>query len=280
MHFGEPLPRPSPETGHLEHGVETEDPPGTNNPLEGRGRDESSSSRALVSTFAGESLPRPFTESEDSEHGVETKVSPPYERVVDNIPGTSVGLRTPVSSEPPPVQLGSRLSGKPTQLMGNSSAVLVEDGDFNRGSMWLDATPTKDSTADKGKMTVVHDGGQGTDVVATVGTTTHAYDAGLRQMPVSSLPSNDRLSRRSSAGGVDVVEAVVEAAHCLASNSAIPGVCEAARLISILVKLVTDYRDCTSEVEWRVKRCRSIIFTLERAGEVLGKVRWLTIPAQ
>lgn len=71
----------------------------------------------------------------------------------------------------------------------------------------------------------------------------------------------------------------MEAGHHLASHSAIPGLCEAARLVSILVKLVTDYQDGTRDVEWRVKRCRSIITVLERAGAVLGKVsRERTIP--
>ena len=245
-------------------------PPGTSNSPE-RNAGFGSSTRARGSTSVGESLPRPFPKNGDLEHGLETEVLPPYERDVANMPGTRVGSSIPVSSEPPPVETGKSKTSAPTQRKGARGAVLVEDRDLHDGLMTT--TTTKDSTAHTGNTSLVHGGGHGADVVAAVGAIAHADDAGLRQTPVSSLPSKDRPNRRYSADALDVVEAVVEAGHQLASNSAIPGICEAARLVSILVRLVTDYRDGSSEVEWRVKRCRSIIFMLERAGEVLAKVR-------
>lgn len=246
-------------------------PPGTSNSSEGS--DSSSSMRALGSTSAGEALPRPFHKNGDLEHGLEAEAPPPYEGAVANIPGARVDSRTPAYLEPPPVETGKSRISAPTQGKANRGALLSEDGDFNDSS----TTTTKDVTADMGKTTLVHDGGQGADVVAAVGAITHDDDAAPRQKPVSS--SKGRLNRRSSAGAIDVVDAVVEAGHHVASHSAIPGVCEAARLVSILVGLVTDYQDGSSEVEWRVKRCRSIIFMLERAGEVLAKVRRPTTTA-
>lgn len=238
----------------------------------------------LGSTSAEEPLPRPSTESGDLEHGIETEVpAPTYEHLADNMPGTRVSSRSPTPSEPPPVEFGgsrtnapSELKGTPSELKGYPSAVLVEDDDFNDGgAKWRVATLTKGFATEEGKTPrFVHSGVQSTqEVAATFGTTTQAGDTARRGTLMNLLPGIGRPTRRSSADGVDVVDAVVEAAHCLASHSAIPGVSEAARLVSILVNLVTDYRDCTSEVQWRVKRCRSIIFMLERAGEVLGKVR-------
>lgn len=251
-------------------------PRGTNNSSEGgrgSGHVHRSLQTALGSTSAGESLPRPFPKSEHLERGLETEAPPSYERIFANIPGERAGSRTPVSSSPLPAETGKLHINAPTHRTANPGAFLTEDDEFDGDLMLRDETLTKDVTAGKGDTTLVHAGGQGADVATTRGATPHGDDAGLSQVPVNSLPSNGRRKHRSSGGGVDVVQAVVEAAHCLASHSAIPGVCEAARLISVLVELVTDYQDGTSEMEWRVKRCRSIIFMLERAGEVLGKVR-------
>ena len=123
------------------------------------------------------------------------------------------------------------------------------------------------NTIETSEISLVPSNGQGAGAVVTATHTTHADDTELGQASENSVPRNPR------ADGVRVVEAVVEAAHELATHSAIPGVSEAAGLVSILVRLVTDHRGGTSEVEWRVKRCRSIVFMLNRAGRVLGKVR-------
>lgn len=137
-----------------------------------------------------------------------------------------------------------------------------------------DATVAGDGTMEEGQIVLAHSSGQSTDAVVAAETTAQAGDTDVRETPVNPLPSN----RRASSDGLDVVEAVVEAAHVLAGHSAIPGVSEAATLVSMLVRLVTDHRDGISEVEWRVKRCRSIIFMLERASKVLGKVRQRIMP--
>lgn len=70
-----------------------------------------------------------------------------------------------------------------------------------------------------------------------------------------------------------VVKAVMEAACKLAMQSHCPGVCEAATLVSILVEMVSDDQANVAEVESRLKRCRLVVITLERASLVLGKVR-------
>ncbi|CAM9446055.1 unnamed protein product, partial [Hapterophycus canaliculatus] len=64
--------------------------------------------------------------------------------------------------------------------------------------------------------------------------------------------------------------AVVAAAQELAQHCQIPGVSEAATVVSILVKLVTDSQDAARD-DARLKRCRSIVMMLERAAKVLGK---------
>lgn len=79
--------------------------------------------------------------------------------------------------------------------------------------------------------------------------------------------------RRSCGGGVGVARAVMEAARDLAKCSPILGVSEAATLVSILIDLVSDSKYSDRESEARIKRCRSIVILLQRAGKVLGKVR-------
>lgn len=80
-------------------------------------------------------------------------------------------------------------------------------------------------------------------------------------------------SGRSSAGGVGVARAVIEAALDLAQQSPIIGVSEAATLVAILVDLVANSRESLGGGEERLKRCRAIVVLLQRAGKVLGKVR-------
>ena len=77
----------------------------------------------------------------------------------------------------------------------------------------------------------------------------------------------------ASSGDKDVAKAVVEAACNLALQSHVPGVCEAAKLVSILVNLVLDDEGSIAEIESGVKRCRLLITILKRAAMVLGKVR-------
>ena len=72
--------------------------------------------------------------------------------------------------------------------------------------------------------------------------------------------------------GISVAVAVMEAASAVASSSSIPGVSEAARLVSILVELVVDKKDNDIAGYWRVRWCRSIVAVLERASELIEKV--------
>lgn len=79
-------------------------------------------------------------------------------------------------------------------------------------------------------------------------------------------------SRRKTSSGVEYGQAVLAAAEELAHHCQIPGVSEAATVVSILVHLVTDSRDSLSRGDAAVKKCRSIVRMLERAAKVLGKV--------
>lgn len=72
---------------------------------------------------------------------------------------------------------------------------------------------------------------------------------------------------------LDLSSAVLTAAESLAQNSFIPGVREAATVVSGLVGLAADHKSNAGDMERRVRWCRSIVMTLERAGKVLGKVR-------
>lgn len=78
---------------------------------------------------------------------------------------------------------------------------------------------------------------------------------------------------KAASKGCHMAQAVLEAAGALAEQSGVPGVCQAATLVSMLVKLAADCRESAAALEWRVKWCRSILMTLESAEEVLGKVK-------
>lgn len=78
--------------------------------------------------------------------------------------------------------------------------------------------------------------------------------------------------RRGSRGGIDLREAVMEAAENLAYHCQIPGVSEAASVVSTLAKLVSDGRDIKSGGDTNLRQCRSIVRMLERASTVAGKV--------
>lgn len=77
---------------------------------------------------------------------------------------------------------------------------------------------------------------------------------------------------RASSGVFSIAQAVLISAQQLAENCEIPGVSEAATMVSILVSLVTDHRDNIGRTEREAKRCRSIVVMLQRASEVLGTV--------
>lgn len=76
-----------------------------------------------------------------------------------------------------------------------------------------------------------------------------------------------------SSGSVGVGRAVLEAAQQLAHHCQIPGVSEAATLVSILVDLLVNSRSIGGGSESSLKRCHSIVIMLKRAAKVLGKVR-------
>lgn len=76
-----------------------------------------------------------------------------------------------------------------------------------------------------------------------------------------------------SSGGSDVAAALMEVATELSQNCPVPGVSEAASLMTFLVKLVSDSRGNSRGVEERLRRCRSVITLLENASKVFGKVR-------
>ncbi|CAM9401021.1 unnamed protein product, partial [Scytosiphon promiscuus] len=70
---------------------------------------------------------------------------------------------------------------------------------------------------------------------------------------------------------LDIATAALTAAEELAQQSFIPGVREAATVVAGLVRLASDHKTNPREAEKRARWCRSIVHTLERAAEVLGK---------
>lgn len=72
---------------------------------------------------------------------------------------------------------------------------------------------------------------------------------------------------------MSLAEMVMKSAEAVAERSTIPGVPEAAGLVGILVRLVIDQRNNIAAAAKRLRWCRSLVATLERASEVLGKVR-------
>lgn len=69
-----------------------------------------------------------------------------------------------------------------------------------------------------------------------------------------------------------VAEAAMEAARELALQSQIPGVSEAATLVSVLVQLVIDDRSNVDGADGTIKTCRAITSMLQRAKTVLATV--------
>ena len=91
------------------------------------------------------------------------------------------------------------------------------------------------------------------------------------------MPSDNRTStvyaeKPSRSKRMSMAEAVMEAAEAVAISSSVPGVSEAATLISTLVKLVMEHQNSDRAAEWRLRWCRSIVTLLGQASEILGKV--------
>ncbi|CBN76450.1 PEGA domain family protein [Ectocarpus siliculosus] len=85
-------------------------------------------------------------------------------------------------------------------------------------------------------------------------------------------PASSAAGRRGSCSDVGVGRAVMNAAQELAQRCQIPGVSEAAAMVSILVNLVTDSRDSNNKGDATLKQCRSVVMALERAATVAGEV--------
>ncbi|CAM9591668.1 unnamed protein product, partial [Laminaria digitata] len=77
--------------------------------------------------------------------------------------------------------------------------------------------------------------------------------------------------RRATSSSLRIAHAVGDAAQELARSCHVPGVSEAAAVVSVLVNLVTDNGDAKNVTYASLRRCRSIILMLERAAKVLGK---------
>lgn len=79
--------------------------------------------------------------------------------------------------------------------------------------------------------------------------------------------------RRKSVRGIGVAQAVLGAAHELARMSQFPGVTELAGLVIVLMNMVNDKSDIIGVADTMIKRCRSVLFLLQRAASVLQEVR-------
>ena len=101
---------------------------------------------------------------------------------------------------------------------------------------------------------------------------------GANPVRATNMSSGNRAStvyagKPSRSTRLPMAEAVMEAAAAVANSSSVPGVSEAATLISTLVKLVVERQNNDSAAEWRLRWCRSIVTLLGQASEILGKVR-------
>lgn len=85
--------------------------------------------------------------------------------------------------------------------------------------------------------------------------------------------SGETMEEGAAASALQIATAVMGAAEGLAQQSFIPGVREAAAVVAGLVRLAVDHKRNPAEIQRRLRWCRSIVLTLERAGEVLGSVR-------
>lgn len=133
----------------------------------------------------------------------------------------------------------------------------AEDGAGERS-----ASATSVSTAEQAELAQFH---QGPSV------TSAAPDADESTPGVSGESGvSATVDRRRSRDGVGFGEAVMQAVLELALHCQIPGVSEAAAMVSILVNLVSDSSDSGSD--GRLRQCRSIITMLQRAAKVAERV--------
>lgn len=73
--------------------------------------------------------------------------------------------------------------------------------------------------------------------------------------------------------GLGVAQAVIGAAQELARMTQFPGVADLAGLVIILIGMLTDKSDIIGGADNMIKRCRSLMFLLQRAANVLEEVR-------
>lgn len=71
---------------------------------------------------------------------------------------------------------------------------------------------------------------------------------------------------------ISVARAVIAAAHELARMSQIPGVAEVAGFVVVLMNMVTDGSDIIGVADNMIKRCRTVMFLLQRASSLLKQV--------
>ncbi|CAM9398006.1 unnamed protein product, partial [Ectocarpus fasciculatus] len=96
----------------------------------------------------------------------------------------------------------------------------------------------------------------------------------------NSVTSTESTAQQSASGSVaegvgttalEIATAALASAEALAQQSFFPGVREAASVVAGLVRLASDHKNNGRESEKRARWCRSIVHTLERAGEVLAE---------
>lgn len=107
----------------------------------------------------------------------------------------------------------------------------------------------------------------------STGPPTDAEEAGNGVPESKESESSPIGGRRKSVRGIGVAQAVLGAAHELARMSQFPGVTELAGLVIVLMNMVNDKSEIIGVADTMVKRCRSVLFLLQRAASVLQEVR-------
>ena len=93
----------------------------------------------------------------------------------------------------------------------------------------------------------------------------HRRQKKSRVLPGSLTPP---IERHEHGAGLGTFRALGEAAGVMAHNCQVPGVSEAAALMEVVVKLMSDGRDSIAECESRLRQCRSIIVMLRRVEDL------------
>lgn len=83
-------------------------------------------------------------------------------------------------------------------------------------------------------------------------------------------------ARPESVDAMTLADVVLESAVQLAQQSSIPGVSDAATLISGVVRLILDHQDGVEESKQRLRWCNSVVTILKRAEEVVSQVGLLS----